>query len=184
MTSMARIIIEPGRLAVMLGLIRSDGTTIVGPHNEFDLFAATVGGLGLTGIIAWAEIKLRRITSADLDVEIVSFANLEEFWNLADASSQTHEHTVAWIDCTAKGPRSGRGIFSRGNWCAEGALDAHEDRQRLAVPFEAPSGFLNRFTVGLFNRLYYGAQKRKAGKSRQHYTTFFHPLDSVGPLTG
>jgi FAD/FMN-containing dehydrogenase len=168
-----------GRHVSALGLVRSDGTCEIGPETGSDIFAATVGGLGLTGIIEWAEIKLQRIGSAYLDVEILPFSNLEQFWKLADDSAVTHEHTVAWIDCTAKGRRAGRGIFSRGNWCLEGPLDAHEDRQSLAVPMEAPSGLLNRFTVSLFNRVYYGAQKRKAGKLHQHYTTFFHPLDSI-----
>lgn len=169
-----------GRHVSALGLVRSDGARVIGPDTESDLFAATVGGLGLTGIIEWAEIKLQRISSAYIDVETLAFANLEQFWKLADASAVTHEHTVAWIDCTAKGRRAGRGIFSRGNWCDEGPLDAHEDRQSLVVPMEAPSCLLNRFTVGVFNHLYYGTQKRKAGKLRQHYTTFFHPLDSIG----
>jgi FAD/FMN-containing dehydrogenase len=169
-----------GRHVAALGLVRSDGARVIGPDTDADLFAATVGGLGLTGIIEWAEIKLQPISSAYIDVEILPFANLEQFWKLADASVVTHEHTVAWIDCTAKGPRAGRGIFSRGNWCEKGALDAHEDRQSLVVPMEAPSWLLNRFTVGVFNRLYYAAQKRKVGELRQHYTSFFHPLDSIG----
>jgi FAD/FMN-containing dehydrogenase len=169
-----------GRHVTALGLVRSDQTSVIGPEIGADLFAATVGGLGLTGIIAWAEIKLQRIGSAYLDAETLPFANLDEFWQLAEQSAETHEHTVAWIDCTATGRRSGRGIFSRGNWCAEGPLDTHQDRHRIAVPCEAPSGLLNGITVGLFNRVYFAAQKRKAGKLRQHYTTFFHPLDSIG----
>jgi L-gulonolactone oxidase len=170
-----------GRHVIRLGLMQSDGSRLeIGPESNNDLFAATVGGLGLTGIIEWAEIKLQPILSSQLDVETISFEGLSEFWQLAEASSATHEHTVAWIDCTAKGRRSGRGIFSRGNWSSEGGLMVHDDRRRLHVPFEAPSQLLSSLTVSLFNRFYDAAQKRKAGAQRQHYAPFFHPLDSIG----
>ena len=168
-----------GRHVRRLGLVRSDGANEIGPDMQGDLFAATVGGLGLTGIIDWAEIQLQKITSAYVDAEIIPFGNLADFWPLAEELAGSHEHTVAWIDCTAVGRRAGRGIFSRGNWSADGALVPHEDRHRIAIPLEAPSGLLNAFTVGLFNRVYYVAQKRKTGRLRQHYATFFHPLDSI-----
>ena len=163
-----------------LGLVRSDGSRLeIGPESNSELFAATVGGLGLTGIIEWAEIRLQSIESSQLDVEIIPLDTLSEFWELAEASSATHEHTIAWIDCTAKARRSGRGIFFRANWSREGGLVVHENRRRLGVPFEAPSWLLNDLTVSIFNRVYYAAQKRKAAGQSQHYASFFHALDGV-----
>jgi L-gulonolactone oxidase len=169
-----------GRYVTKIGLLRGDGSRVeIGPDINNDLFAATIGGLGLTGIIEWAELGLTAIESSQLDVEIVPYGNLSEFWQLAAESSETHEHTVAWIDYSAKGPNFGRGIFSRANWSRKGDLVPHDDRQQLAVPIEAPSGLLNGATINLFNRFYYASQKRKAGVQRQHYAPFFYPLDSI-----
>ena len=169
-----------GRYVTKIGLLRSDGSRLeIGPDINSDLFAATIGGLGLTGVIEWAELSLAPIESSQLDVEIVPYGNLSEFWELAAESNEMHEHTVAWIDYAARGRGFGRGIFSRANWSREGGLVPHDDRQRLAVPIEAPSGLLNRTTMNLFNRVYYASQKRKAGTQRLHYAPFFYPLDSI-----
>ncbi len=162
-----------------LSLLRSDGASEVAPDDSADVFAATVGGIGLTGIIEWVEVQLRPIVSSQIDGELIPFSNLEEFWSLAQESSETHEHTVAWIDCMGKGEAAGRGIFSRGNWSKEGVLVPNAAAPRLAMPFEAPSRLLNRTTVSLFNQFYYAMQKRKAGAARQHYSSFFFPLDNV-----
>ena len=169
-----------GRHVLSLGLLRPGGDAITATANGSDgLFKATIGGLGLTGLIEWAEIKLQPVTSAYLDVEIIPYGSLAEFWDIAAASETTHEHTVAWVDCTTTGSHAGRGIFSRANWSSEGGLVPHDDEKRLRVPLDAPSGLLNRLTVGAFNKLYHAAQKRKAGSLQQHYGQFFHPLDGI-----
>lgn len=163
-----------------IGLLRGNGERLtIAPDSEPELFAATIGGLGLTGIIEWAEIALQRIASSELDVEIQPFASLDGFWELARGAADAYEHTVAWIDCTARGERLGRGIFSAANWRQTGALRCHAEKQGLSVPADAPRRLLNPATIGLFNRVYYRAQARKAGTSRQHYGPFFYPLDSI-----
>lgn len=169
-----------GRHVQRFSLLRSDGTRhVLSPGDGNGLFEATIGGLGLTGIIEWVELKLQKIASSDLDVEIVPFANLQDFWNLAGESADSHEHTVAWIDCSGRGTSLGRGVFSRANWCQDGPLKPHGTKVRLGMPVEAPSFTLNRMTVAAFNKVYYRAQARKAGNSRQHYAQVFHPLDGI-----
>jgi L-gulonolactone oxidase len=170
-----------GRHVLSLGLLRHgcEETVIATPGNSGGLFEATIGGLGLTGLIEWAEIELQPIKSSFLDAEIIPYGHLSEFWDLAAASTASHEHTVAWIDCATRGRHEGRGIFSRANWSSDGHLSVHNDRKRLTVPADAPSGLLNRLTVRAFNEVYNAAQKRKAGALRQHYSQFFHPLDSI-----
>lgn len=164
-----------------LGLLRGNGERItVSPQSEPELFAATIGGLGLTGIIEWVEISLVRIASSDLKVTLTPFDSLEEFWTLASTATEAFEHTVAWIDCTAREARLGRGIFSAANWCPSGALKPHRAGARAAVPVDAPSRLLNSLSIGVFNRAYYWLQSRKAGESVQHYAPFFYPLDSIG----
>jgi FAD/FMN-containing dehydrogenase len=169
-----------GRHVTKIGLLRGDGSRLeCGPDRNSDLFAATIGGLGLTGVIEWVELSLTPIETSQLDVEIVPYGNLSEFWELAAESNEMYEHTVAWIDCAAKGRRFGRGIFSRANWSRKGGLVPHGDHQPLTVPIEVPSGLLNSTTINLFNRFYYASQKRKAGAQCVHYAPFFYPLDSI-----
>ena len=119
---------------------------------------------------------LTPIKSAHLDVETIPFRRLAEFWELNAKSVETHEHTVAWIDCTAK---DGRGIFSRGNWRGSGDLSPHASRSRLSVPVEAPSWALNSLTVRTFNRAYFAAQAAQPANRSLHYAPFFYPLDGV-----
>ena len=169
-----------GRYVRSFGLLRSDrGRLTVTPDGDPALFSSTIGGLGLTGVIEWVELQLVPIGGAYLDVETLPYHRLDEFWPLAEESTSGFEHTVAWIDCTARGDRSGRGIFSRANWIADGLYDVHDDRSWKRVPFEAPSFALNCPTVGAFNSAYHRLNSAKAGKSRHHYAPFFYPLDAV-----
>lgn len=162
-------------------LQRSDGHLLdVSPATHPELFAATIGGLGLTGLILTVELKLRRITSAFIDAELVRFSGLEDFMALAEESEAGFEHTVAWLDCVAGGDRLGRGIFIRGNH-AEGTpkdLVAHQP-PKLSVPVDFPDFCLNRYSVEAFNLAYYHRLASDREKVRQHYSPFFHPLDAV-----
>jgi FAD/FMN-containing dehydrogenase len=158
-------------------LLRSDGN-LHHCRTGDPLHAATIGGLGLTGLITEAELQLIPIQSSFLDVELIRFSGLDEFMALSAESGTTWEHTVAWIDCVAGGNSLGRGIFIRGNWSTRGNLSVHRPA-RLNVPFNLPSWMLNRASVTAFNTLYY---RRFPGKSRslhQHYAPFFYPLDGV-----
>jgi FAD/FMN-containing dehydrogenase len=169
-----------GRHVQSLGLRRSTGETmIVSPTENEALFAATVGGLGLTGIIEWVELALIRIESAWLDVETLIMPDLQSFFDLAHADNADWPYTVAWIDCMATGAAIGRGIYTRGRFRADGALDVHRSRQP-SVPFDAPGFLLNRLSVSTFNRFYAAWQARKVGIGRQHYAPFFYPLDGIG----
>lgn len=168
-----------GRHVRTLGLLRSDGAVTCGPDENEALFAATVGGLGLTGIILWAEIALTPIPSSVIEYEVIPFGTLSEFFALSEASEADYEHTVAWIDCVATGRAFGRGLFSRGNWSRSGALVAHSSRQSISVPIEPPGFLLNRVTVGVFNKLYYRAHRTRGGHA-QPYAPFLFPLDAIG----
>ena len=162
------------------GLLRSGGDRrLVSPATDPGLFAATIGGLGLTGVIEWVEIQLAQISSSYLEVETLPFDNVEAFWALIDESVEKYEHTVAWIDCVSRGEKFGRGIFSRAIWSSDGVYHTHRDRTWKRIPIDAPSFVLNRFTVAAFNTLYYKANRAKAGLSRQHYAHVFYPLDAV-----
>jgi FAD/FMN-containing dehydrogenase len=169
-----------GRGVRRLGLLRSDqGQIDLAPGERGDLFAATIGGLGLTGIITSVELELAPIRSAYLDVERIAFGHVRDFFALAEESVDSHEHTVAWIDCTATGSELGRGIFQRANWLDDGDLAPHSE-SALSVPFEAPGALLNSVVIRAFNGLYYRLQKSGRARQRMHYAPFFYPLDKLG----
>jgi len=160
-----------------LTLIRTDGEIIhCGPNERPDWFAATVGGLGLTGVILQAEIQLRRVAGAWLDTETVPYANLEEFFHLADDSEAEWEHTVSWIDCISGG--GGRGLFMRGNPTDLGNRPEPKGR-KLTMHIVSPVSLVNKLTLRSFNTTYYHLKKWQAGRSITHYEPFFYPLDNL-----
>jgi L-gulonolactone oxidase len=160
-----------------IGLARSSGDVIeLSENGNTELFQATIGGLGLTGLILWVELVLKQISSTDIDVETLEITDLDHFFRLAEDSGDW-EHTVAWVDCLAKGRNLGRGLFIRGRHHPRGELRAHGN-PRLMVPLDAPSWLLNSATVRLFN---FGYRHRPwtMGSHTVHYDPFFYPLDSV-----
>jgi FAD/FMN-containing dehydrogenase len=152
-----------------LELLRSDGQRLeLGPGDA--LFEATVGGLGLTGLITWAEIALRRIPVAAVRMEAIPFVGLDEFLSLSEESDAECEYTVAWVDVLS---RSKRGIFFRGDH-ADGSPRAPRSRAAIDLPL------VNAATVRVFNTAYRAAQKLSARARLQHWDPFFFPLDAIG----
>ncbi len=169
-----------GRWVRRLGLLRSDGTAVeLGADDNTGLFAATIGGLGLTGLIAWVEIEAMPIASAMMEVETIPFASLDAFFPLAEESDGGFDYTVAWIDCLAAGGALGRGLFSRARHAATGPLAPRKQRRGSSLPFDLPGIALNQLTVSAFNELYYRNGRRKAGRTAMPYEPFFYPLDRI-----
>jgi FAD/FMN-containing dehydrogenase len=165
-------------------LSRSDGSCLVcAPGENEQLFAATIGGLGLTGLILWVEIQLTRTPSAWLNVELIPFTGVREFMSLSEESANEWEHTVAWFDAAARGKDFARGIYIRGNFSAEGLGEKEPYKVHgppgLCVPFTLPNFTLNSFSVKAFNSLYFHRVPRSGKKLLQHYEPFFYPLDAV-----
>lgn len=168
-----------GRHVQSFGLRRSDGAFLVCSLDENkELFGATIGGLGLTGIIEWVALRLMPIHSSEIAATHVRFGSLEEFFSISEELDHAHEYAVAWIDCLARGQSVGRGIYIVGDHVAEGELKL-EDRGRVNVPVTPPISAINRFTLRLFNTAYY--HKHRAGRHdvTMGYDPFFYPLDRV-----
>jgi len=163
-------------------LLRSDGSRLVcTPSQNNDFFRATIGGMGLTGLILWVEFQLKRIQTPYIEEETIKHHNLTEFFRLVDESESAFEYTVSWMDCLAGGSKLGRGIFMRGNDArleAAPAVAPHL-KGKITFPFDAPNFLLNRFTVSAFNTVYYHKQIRKQEKRVIYFDPFFYPLDSV-----
>lgn len=161
-----------------LVLLRTDGTRLeCGPLQQADWFAATVGGLGLTGVIESARLRLRRVSGPWLDTQTLSFDSLDGFFELSGSSAHEWEYTVAWIDCARNRDGATRGIFFRGN---HAAIDERAAvRRPRTFPFTPPISLVNRLSVRLFNQLYFHAHRRRRAYARQHYLPFFFPLDNL-----
>ena len=157
-------------------LLRSDGTRReCSPDENAELFRATIGGMGLTGLVSWLEIQLKRIPGPCLQLEQVRFRSFDEYLALELESSADYEYTVSWIDCLTSG--STRGLFQRANF-SEGEAPRPR-RLRLRVPVEVPSFLLNSVTMKMFNAGIYHSQWRDHVSKLTHYVPFFYPLDSV-----
>ena len=158
-------------------LVRTDATIIeCGPHLLPEWFSATVGGLGLTGVITEADIQLRRVAGPWLETETIPYANLDEFFRLADDSEAAWEHTVSWIDCISGG--GGRGLFMRGNSIDLGLRPDPKIRM-MTMPFVPPISLVNRLSLRPFNMAYFNLKNWQASRRISHYAPFFYPLDSL-----
>lgn len=163
-----------------LELLRSDGSRLHCSRTEASaLFRATVGGLGLTGLITQAQLQLRRISSPMMDTEQIRMRHLGDFFALADASHDSHEYTVAWVDGLAGGSRAGSGIFIRGNHSPRSEDLRWQKKSGPGVPFFAPGWLLQKPTVKIFNSLYARKFRGDQHQSREHFLPFFYPLDAV-----
>ena len=158
-------------------LLRTDGDVIeCGPLQRPEWFAATVGGLGLTGVILTVEIQLRRVSGSWLQAETIPYENLQEFFTLADASEAEWEHTVSWVDCISSD--GGRGLFMRANY-AELSKPEISAASNIKMPFVPPFSLVNQLTLRAFNTAYFHIKKRCAGQDIVHYERFFYPLDNI-----
>lgn len=165
-----------GHNVIEFTLLRSDGEILNCSRTQnTEMFYATIGGIGLTGFILNAKLKLRKVAGCMIDAENVPYKTLDEFYEIAKSSEENYEHTVAWIDCiTGTGER---GIFMRGN-NAEDATAYNIDKS-IKVPFMMPISLVNKFSLYGFNQLYYLAQVLKKRISKVHYEKFFYPLDGI-----
>ncbi|MGC1789193.1 MAG: FAD-binding oxidoreductase [Terriglobales bacterium] len=160
-----------------IGLHRSnDGLVVCNSQHNSDMLRATVGGLGLTGVIAWTDIQLKPVAGPWIDAELVPFESLNAFLDLSRESNDRFEYSVAWLDCFAgKNPR---GLFFRGNHSADRGQEFRPQRGPK-LPFALPAWMLNRYSVKAFNTAYYKIHAARKGAAVVPYDSFFYPLDSV-----
>lgn len=170
-----------GHHVLGLELLRSDGSRQwLAAGAPCGLFEATIGGLGLTGLITRAELQLRRVRGPWLETESIRFDGLDDFFALSAESAASHEYTVAWIDCLAKGSALGRGHFLRGDHATGGNGAATPGTgSRLNMPIVPPVSLVNRLTLRPFNSLYYWRQHARRRRQVAHYQSYFYPLDGI-----
>ena len=156
------------------------------PSEHIDLFEATCGGMGLTGLITEVSFQLKKIETSFIRQKQVKAENLEEVIRLFD---QYHDYTysVAWIDCLKKGANFGRSILILGEHASIADLNKSQKKEPLQLPkkkqitfpFNLPTWVLNTFTVKAFNFLYYSKNTKKEINNVVSYEPFFYPLDAI-----
>ena len=143
-----------------------------------NLFKATCGGMGLTGVILDAKIYLKRINSQYINQTTIKTKNLKETFEAFEAYKDK-PYSVAWIDCLAKEEDIGRCLLMVGDFRDDGNLD-YKVKKQISIPFNFPSFALNNWTVRAFNWLYYGKVKKRVSEQKVDIDTFFYPLDAIG----
>jgi FAD/FMN-containing dehydrogenase len=169
-----------GNHVISIKILRSDNKIIECSETENqDYFKATIGGIGLTGLILSAKIRLKEVSNSFINVKNTKFESLEEFISLCKEDEKEYEYTVAWADFS--GAKNVKGILYSGNHCEEHPFDRKDPKNQnsLSVPFDFPSFTLNRYSIGLFNELYYRKNFRKISHEVKHCDPFFFPLDSI-----
>lgn len=163
----------------MLKLMLPDGEIVSCGRNEnSELFKATCGGMGLTGIILEAQITLMRISSARICQTIVKTRCLEETFDAFD-EYKDKSYSVAWIDCLANKTELGRSLLTLGDFDNDGTL-GYRGKRNLNIPFNLPSFALNRWSVKSFNSLYYKRVRDRESTESVGIDPFFYPLDAIG----
>lgn len=171
-----------------LRLLTADGTV----HDltpDSDLFWATVGGMGLTGVILDATVRLLRIETSRMSVDTTRIPDLDTLFAAMSEGDDTFRYSVAWIDLMAKGRQLGRSVLTRGDHATLDQLEGdamaspleYGPRQLVSIPpIVPPMGVLNRATVGAFNELWFRKSPRRRVGELQTIANYFHPLDLVG----
>jgi len=149
----------------------------VTPDGQPDLFAATVGGIGLTGIILGAGLKLRAVKSNAVLMKETPARDLESFLAMQEEARARHTYVVGWIDATARGRALGRGILEAADE-SDDPIDA-EPGPRRRMPVEMPGFAMNRLSVGIFNALYYHRIPRRGRERNAPLMQFLYPLDAI-----
>ena len=171
-----------------LDLLLADGSVRrVGPDADPELFWATAGGMGLTGVVLRAALRMRRVETASVVVDTERATDLEDLMDRLASGDDRYDYSVAWIDCQASGPRMGRAVLTRGRAARLDELGRRAARDPLAftprslfsAPDAFPSGLVNRTSVAAFNELYYRRAPRERRGEVQGISPFFHPLDGV-----
>ena len=168
-----------GHHVVRFELLRSDGTRVECSRSEHsDGYFATIGGLGLTGLITWAEVRLKPVKGSAIIQRTHRFNHLNEFFELSERLGGRHEYAVAWIDCVANGPRLGRGLFFLGDHDEDPApVDSKTNSANVAL--SPPFSLINGASLRIFNSVYFGKGRHFGVADRVHFDRFFYPLDRI-----
>lgn len=175
-----------GSHVTALELLTADGDVVTLTPNE-DAFWATVGGMGLTGIIVQATLDLTSVESSYFVVDTLKVDHLDDLLAALTTGDKDYEYSVAWFDTATRGNRLGRAVITRGHRARLADLDPERRAHALelhapqlgTVPFTFPNGVVNKLTARSFNAAWFAKAPRRRDAEVQDITQFFHPLDTI-----
>ena len=171
------------RHVLSMRLITPTGALTVTPEVEADLFWATFGAMGLTGVVTSVTLGLIPVETNQVLVDTDRLANLDAVMGAMKTGDDAYRYSVAWVDCMSRGKHMGRAILTRGVHAQPSDLQSSSlsspREAKLFVPFDAPSGLLNPLSVRAFNEVWFRSAPRHEEREPQSLATFFHPLDGV-----
>jgi FAD/FMN-containing dehydrogenase len=171
-----------GEHVVRLELLRSSGERLsCGRDENTDLFRATIGGLGLTGLILSAQLRLERTALPILETESVRCTGLDEFFDFAEAEAHNYEYQVTWVDSFARGDPGSTMLIVRANTSGAGRMMDGRTPRRLRLPASIPTSFFNRLSIRALNVAYYRSHVRRITRRTEHYESFLFPQDDLHP---
>ena len=173
-----------GAADVQVEVMLADGTQVpCGPWKNPDLFWATVGGMGLTGIVSRVTLQLIPIETASIMAQHFKAPDLDTVFRWLDDREHDDQYTVAWIDCLSRGKSLGRSVLIRGHHATQAEAPSATlevtTRRTLPMPYDLPSFAVNRWSVAAFNQLYYTIEGRKTKPFLVDFDKFFYPLDLI-----
>jgi decaprenylphospho-beta-D-ribofuranose 2-oxidase len=172
-----------GAHVLSMRLVTPRGALTVTPSEDPDLFWATIGGMGLTGVVTRLTLKMLAIETDRVLVDTDRYDNLDAVMAAMAEGDRNYRYSVSWVDCMTRGAHMGRAILTRGVHARASDVDsaslAGPRGARLVVPMDVPSGLLNAWSVKVFNELWFRSAPRHEVAEAQSLSTFFHPLDGV-----
>lgn len=167
-----------GRHIKSFHMIRSDGQELTClPGDEW--LSATVAGLGLTGLIVWAEIQLLKIDTPLMQCFSKRFENIDSFFETSEKYDNNFNYSVSWFDCSSSGKNLGRGVYMGADHkIADNNRSWNSPEKHINIPFTPPFSMVNKLTLKPFNSLYYN-KSENGSVTIQHYQPYFYPLDSI-----
>jgi decaprenylphospho-beta-D-ribofuranose 2-oxidase len=164
-------------------LVTPRGALTISPNEDPRLFWATIGGMGLTGILTTVTLRMLAIETDQVLVDTDRFADLDGVMAAMASGDADYRYSVAWVDCMTKGAHMGRAILTRGVHASRDDVESPSLKgpkpPKLFVPFDAPIGLLNPLTIKVFNEVWFRSAPRHEQREPQSLSTFFHPLDGV-----
>tara|TARA_B100001250_G_scaffold249196_1_gene214213 strand:- start:1722 stop:3017 length:1296 start_codon:yes stop_codon:yes gene_type:complete len=168
-----------GNFVESFKLLRSDNEILECSLNmNEDYFKSTIGGIGLTGIILSARIRLIKINNHLIKGETIRFLSLDEYWEINDRLEQSYDYVVSWVDCKFDNDNEIRGVIHGGNHSEENIIKKEKENIKIKFPFTPPFSFVNNLTMKIINEAYFRMNKNNKFKE-QTYKSFFFPLDSI-----
>lgn len=167
-----------GNYVEKISLLKSDQSShILSRDNNRDLFETTISGLGLTGFIEWAEIRLKKINSTNMIVENIKYNSLDEFFKISH-ESKSWEYVAAWVDCMAPTKNIGRGVLTRSKHSNDGNINI-SNYKKVSLPINFPNWLLNKHSIKVFNLIYRNLASHQPKPQILDYEKVLFPLDNI-----